>query len=65
MKCLCDHKHSADFIDGEIVEQGTPFVRLEKVYPARYKGMGEYKDLVIYACPVCGTLKVDPDDLAR
>ena len=65
MKCLCGYKHDEYNHDTDELESNgvKGFIAIKNIIPTIRKdinyGIYHYQHVTIYACPECGTLKID------
>lgn len=68
-KCVCGYEYEYNYTDGQVVKGDKPFIPisigkddLRVFYEDRdrrdYYSDGKY-EVTIYACPKCGTLKIN------
>jgi len=62
MKCICGYEHENGIgEDGEwndFLKGDEEFINIENRFQRYIKGVNEYREVYLYACPKCGTIKM-------
>lgn len=65
MKCICGYENKDGFVNGEWVKNiigDEEFIKIEGSTFKKSIGIFETKEIYLYACPKCGTVKIKIDD---